>query len=295
MYKKLKCKALEANLKLKEYGLVLFTWGNASQLDPERRFMAIKPSGVRFEDLTYESMCVLDLADGSVVEGALNPSTDAQTHLEIYRHFSDVYGIVHTHSTYATAYAQAGQGIKCFGTTQADYFYGEIPCTRELSPEEIDGDYEFNTGRLIVKEFQTYARDPLAIPGTLVYGHGPFAWGRDAADAAANAAYLEESAHLAFLTEQIALKQFIYKQCNLDQNGIGHRTLWQHTILQHDIKMLPPEGEEAEDNNQAGDAPEVETIKGFTPVSQKLLDRHYTRKHGSGAYYGQAPAKNRAD
>ena len=232
MRKKLKRETLEANLLLREYGLVLFTWGNASQIDPDRRYVAIKPSGVRYEDLTADDICLLSLEDGTVVEGGLNPSTDAQTHLELYRRFHGIGGIVHTHSTYATAFAQAGCPIPCYGTTHADYFYGDIPCSRALLPHEINGDYELNTAAVIAETFQALALDSAATPAALVCGHGPFTWGKSAADAAANAAYLEETARLAYLT----------------------------------LRIAPP---------------------GHRPVSQDLLDKHYNRKHGAGAYYGQ--------
>ena len=264
MYKKVKIKALEANLKLKEYGLALFTWGNASQLDPGRRFMAIKPSGVRFEDLTADTMCVLRLEDGCVVDGEYNPSTDAPTHLEIYRHFTDVYGIAHTHSTYATAFAQAGRGIPCYGTTHADYFYGEIPCTRGLLPEEIADEYEFNTGRVIVKAYQTLSLDPLAMPGALVRWHGPFAWGGSGPEAAANAAYLEETARLAYLSGQIAQGRMGQApQAQLEQAP-------QALLGQAPQALLEP-------------APQAL----LEQAPQALLDKHYLRKHGEGAYYGQ--------
>ena len=204
MLKKIKQKVLQANLTLKKYGLAPFTWGNASQADPGREYMVIKPSGVRYEEMTWEQMCVVSLKDGSIVEGGFNPSTDAPTHLEIYRRFPGVGGIVHTHSTYATAFAQAGIGIPCYGTTHADYFYGEIPCVRGLRADEIREQYETNTGRVLVEAFQERALDPLAVPGALVSGHGPFAWGESACEAAANAAYLEETARLAYLTKQLA-------------------------------------------------------------------------------------------
>ena len=231
MLKKLKQKVLAANLSLRDYGLVLFTWGNASQIDRKRGYVIIKPSGVRYEDMTWEQMCVLDLESGNIAEGKLHPSTDALTHLELYRSFPEIGGVVHTHSPYAAAFAQARLAIPCYGTTHADYFYGEIPCTRALGDSEIQDDYELNTGRVIADAFMELALDPLAVPGALVSGHGPFAWGKTAADAAANAVYLEETAHLAYMTRQLDL-----------------------------------------------DA---------APVSQALLDKHYNRKHGEGAYYGQ--------
>ncbi|MCL2058341.1 MAG: L-ribulose-5-phosphate 4-epimerase AraD [Oscillospiraceae bacterium] len=235
MLKKLKQKVLDANLALREYGLAPFTWGNASQADADRKYMVIKPSGVRYEDMSLEDMCVVCIEDGSMVEGDLNPSTDTPTHLELYRHFSPIFGIAHTHSPYATAFAQAGMAIPCYGTTHADYFYGEIPCARALRPHEIRGDYEVNTGGVIIKTFQERSIDPLSTPGALVCSHGPFAWGATAAGAAANAAYLEETARLAYMTLQ-----------------------------------LSPEA---------------------APVPQALLEKHYGRKHGDGAYYGQTPAK----
>jgi L-ribulose-5-phosphate 4-epimerase len=232
MLKKLKQEVLKANLALREYGLVKFTWGNASQVDQKRRHMVIKPSGVSYDSMVWEMMCVVRLEDGSVVEGGLNPSTDAETHLELYRRFEGVGGIVHTHSTYATAFAQAGLGIPCYGTTHADYFYGEIPCARPLCADEIRENYELNTGRVIIKTFRERALDPNAVPGALIAGHGPFAWGLSAAGAAANAAYLEETARLAYLTMQL-------KPVDL------------------------------------------------FPVSSDLADKHYYRKHGKDAYYGQ--------
>jgi L-ribulose-5-phosphate 4-epimerase len=232
MHEELKRVVHAANLMLREFGLVPFTWGNASQIDEERRFVVIKPSGVKYEDLTEEQMCVLNASDGSVAEGAMNPSTDAPTHLEIYRRFPGVFGVAHTHSAYATAFAQAGLGISCYGTTHADYFYGEVPCARALSAEEILESYELNTGGVIADTFYSRGIDPLAMPGALVSGHGPFTWGGSAAEAVSNAAYLEETARLAYMTI-----------------------------------MLSPQG--------------------ATPVSQALLDKHYNRKHGAGAYYGQ--------
>ncbi|MDR3120268.1 MAG: L-ribulose-5-phosphate 4-epimerase AraD [Clostridiales bacterium] len=228
----LKQEVLEANLLLPEYGLVLFTWGNASALDPESGLVVIKPSGVRYAGMTADQMVVADPESGKVVEGALRPSSDADTHFELYRRFPGVRGIVHTHSTYAVAFAQAGRGVPCYGTTHADYFYGEVPCTRALRPEEIRTDYELNTGRVIADMFSERALDPQATPGALVCGHGPFTWGASAKAAASNAAYLEEAARMALLSEQAA----------------GGR---------------------------------------FSPVAQELMDKHYYRKHGAGAYYGQ--------
>lgn len=221
---------LAANLSLPKYGMVTFTWGNVSAIDRDRGLVAIKPSGVAYESMRVEHMVVLDL-DGNVVQGSCRPSSDTETHLEIYREFSAVGGVVHTHSRWATVWAQAGRGIPAFGTTQADYFYGEIPCTRELSETEIQTEYERNTGRVIVNTFRHRRLDPMAVPGVLVSGHGPFAWGKDAHDAVHNAVVLEEVAMMAFQTLQLTP---------------GHR-----------------------------------------PIDQALLDKHYLRKHGSGAYYGQ--------
>ena len=231
MYKKLKQKTLEANLKLREYGLAPFTWGNASQLDRGRRYMAIKPSGVDYSALTANDVCVMDLEDGSAVDGRLNPSTDAPTHMELYRRFTNVFGIVHTHSAYATAFAQARRPIPCYGTTHADYFYGEIPCARMLDAGEAGDEYEVNTGRVIAEALLELGLDPLAVPGALISGHGPFAWGRDPSEAVHNAVVLEEVAKMAFIT-----------------------------------RTLSP---------------------GVAPMDQTLLDKHFLRKHGSNAYYGQ--------
>ena len=219
-------------MALPAYGLVMFTWGNVSGADYKRRYMVIKPSGVSYGKLTPELMCVISLEDGTAAAEGQNPSTDTQTHLELYRRFACAGGIAHTHSAYATAFAQANMGIPCLGTTHADYFYGEIPCTRALRPDEIAEDYELNTGRVIAETFERRSIDPSAVPGVLVGGHGPFAWGKNAAEAAANAAYLEETARLAYFTKTLA--------------GAG----------------LPG-------------------------VSQELMDKHYYRKHGADAYYGQ--------
>jgi L-ribulose-5-phosphate 4-epimerase len=232
MLKKVRQRVYKANMALPEYGLVAFTWGNASEIDESRRYVAIKPSGVRYADLSPDIICVVDIEDGRVVDGDHSPSTDMWTHLELYRRFAGIGGVVHTHSAFATAFAQAGMGIPCYGTTHADYFYGEIPCARPLTPEEITDAYELNTGRVIAETYERRAIDPMAAPGALVSGHGPFAWGRSASDAAANAAYLEEVARLAHYTR-----------------------------------------------NLAGD--------GICGVPQALADKHYFRKHGPDAYYGQ--------
>ena len=221
---------LAANLALPKYGMVTFTWGNVSAIDRKRGLVAIKPSGVPYENMLPEHMVVVGL-DGKVVQGTCRPSSDTATHLEIYRAFPSVGGVVHTHSRWATAWAQTGKGIPALGTTHADYFYGEIPCARSLNREEIETDYEINTGRVIVQTFQEKEIDPLAVPGVLVSGHGPFAWGRDAHDAVHNSVVLEEVAMMALQTLQ----------------------------LKPDIP----------------------------PIDQALLDKHYLRKHGKDAYYGQ--------
>ncbi len=222
----------EANLCLPKYGLVTFTWGNVSAIDRERGLVVIKPSGVAYEELTADMMVVVDLETGAKVEGELNPSSDTPTHLVLYRHFPAVGGIVHTHSREATSFAQAGLGIAPMGTTHGDYFYGEIPCTRDMTTAEIAGAYEAETGNVIVETFRKQEIDPLSIPAVLVKNHGPFAWGKDAREAVHNAVVLEE----------VAAMQL--------------RTL-----------LLNP---------------------GATPMGQDLLDKHFLRKHGPGAYYGQA-------
>ena len=221
---------LAANLSLPKYGMVTFTWGNVSAIDRKRGLVAIKPSGVPYENMLPEHMVVVDMT-GKVVQGTCRPSSDTATHLEIYREFPSVGGVVHTHSRWATAWAQTGKGIPALGTTHADYFYGEIPCARSLNREEIDTDYELNTGRVIVQTFRELGIDPTAVPGVLVSGHGPFAWGRDAHDAVHNSVVLEEVAMMALQTMQ----------------------------LKPDIP----------------------------PIDQALLDKHYLRKHGKDAYYGQ--------
>ena len=219
-----------ANRELPKRGLVLYTWGNVSGIDRSQGLVVIKPSGVRYDALAPEDMVVVDL-DGHVVEGRLNPSSDTRTHLELYRAFPQIGGIVHTHSTYAAAWAQAGQDIPCYGTTHADYFYGPVPCTRSLTAEEVAGDYEAETGKVIVGTFRDRRLDPAAVPGALCRSHGPFAWGRDPAQAVYHAAVLEELARMALLTRQID--------------------------------------------------------PAAAPAPAYVQDKHYQRKHGPHAYYGQ--------
>ena len=179
MLEQLKQEVYEANMMLPKYGLVTFTWGNVSAIDRESGLFVIKPSGVDYDKLTPEDMVVMDL-NGNRVEGRYKPSSDTPTHLEIYKAWPEVGGVVHTHSSYATSWAQAGRSIPCYGTTHADYMYGEIPCVRCLTKEEIEGDYEKNTGLLIVSEFARMGKDPMAVPAVLCKNHGPFAWGKDA-------------------------------------------------------------------------------------------------------------------
>ena len=202
MLEELKKKVYEANILLPKYGLVTFTWGNVSAIDRESGYFVIKPSGVEYEDMGPEDMVIMDL-DGNKIEGKLNPSSDTATHIEIYKGFKEVGGIVHTHSSYATSWAQAGRGIPCYGTTHADYFYGEIPCVRNLSKEEIEEAYEKNTGVLIVSEFERLKKDPVAVPAVLCKNHGVFAWGKDAHAAVHNAVVTEEVAKMAYRCELI--------------------------------------------------------------------------------------------
>ena len=228
MLEKLKQEVLEANLLLPEYGLVTFTWGNVSGIDRESGLVVIKPSGVPYEGMSVEDMVVVDL-DGNRVEGKWKPSSDTPTHVELYKAFPECGGIVHTHSRWATTFAQAGLDIPAMGTTQADYFYGDIPCTRMLTPEEIAGEYEKETGSVIIETFRD--RSPADIPGVVVHSHGPFAWGASAHEAVHNAVVMEE---VAFMD-------------------------W------HAMMIAPGAGR----------------------MQSELLDRHYLRKHGKNAYYGQ--------
>ena len=229
MLEKLREEVLCANLDLPKHGLVTFTWGNVSGIDRDRGLVVIKPSGVSYETMRVADMVVVDL-QGQIVDGALRPSSDTPTHLVLYRQFAAIGGIVHTHSTHATAWAQAGLPIPAFGTTHADYFHGEIPCSRPLTKAEIDEAYEAHTGNVIVETLA--GRDPLEAPGILVCEHAPFAWGRSPADAVHNAVVLEEVARMALYT-----------------------------------KMLNP---------------------ARPPIADYLLDKHYLRKHGANAYYGQS-------
>jgi L-ribulose-5-phosphate 4-epimerase len=230
MLDRLKKEVLEANLQLPEHGLVTFTWGNVSGIDREQGLVVIKPSGVPYEDLTIDDLVVLDL-NGRILEGTLRPSSDTPTHLALYRAFPQLGGIVHTHSPGATSWAQAGRPIPALGTTHADYFYGEIPCTRTLTQEEIDRGYELETGNVIIETFEKEGLDPVAMPGVLLSGHAPFSWGKDANQAVHNAVVLEEVAKMALNTFQLNPR--------------------------------------------------------IKPIDQFLLDKHYLRKHGVNAYYGQ--------
>ena len=230
MLEELKKAVWKANKDLPRYGLVTFTWGNVSAIDRESGLFVIKPSGVEYDELMPEDMVVVDL-NGKKVEGRYNPSSDTATHVELYKAFQEVGGIVHTHSSYATSWAQAGRSIPCYGTTHADYIYGEVPCVRCLNADEIAEAYEENTGHLIVKEFQRLCKDPLSVPAVLCKNHGPFTWGKDAKDAVHNAVVLEEVAKMAYRAE----------------------------LINHHVQ----------------------------PAPQELQDKHYYRKHGANAYYGQ--------
>ena len=230
MLEKLKKEVFEANLLLPKYELVVFTWGNVSGIDRKSGHIVIKPSGVPYENLKVEDMVVLDL-DGNKVEGSLNPSSDTPTHLELYRSFKEIGGVVHTHSRWATVWAQKGRGIPEYGTTHADYFYGEIPCTDDLTKEQIENDYELETGKIIVDRFKNI--NPKFVPAVLVKSHGPFTWGKDANEAVHNSKVLEEVAMMAWHTEKL--------------------------------------GENAP----------------MRPISEDIKTKHFMRKHGPNAYYGQ--------
>lgn len=230
MYQSLKQRVLEANLQLPAHGLVTFTWGNVSEIDRDKGVIAIKPSGIDYDKMTVNDIVIIGL-DNQHIEGALNPSSDTATHIELYKAFSHIGGIVHTHSRYATIWAQAGMDIPALGTTHADYFYGDIPCTRTLTDDEINAHYEKNTGLVIVEEFKQREIDSIAMPGVIVSGHAPFCWGKNANDAVHNAVVMEEVAMMALATRQLN-----------------------------------------------------KTIK----IQQTLSDKHYFRKHGANAYYGQS-------
>lgn len=230
MLEDIKRRVFEANLKLVKSGLVIFTWGNVSEIDPSRKYVVIKPSGVDYDTMTADDMVVVDVNTGEVVDGHYKPSSDTPTHLEIYRNFEIVGGITHTHSVNAVAFAQAGKDIPALGTTHADYFYGDIPCTRMLSEEEVKTDYELNTGKVIVETFKNRGIDPMAVPGCVVQNHGPFSWGKDA----------DKSVYHAVVMEKVA---------------------------EMDIKAL--------------------LVNSQSAMPQYVLDKHYFRKHGANAYYGQ--------
>lgn len=202
MLEKLKEEVYKANIELPAKGLVLFTWGNVSAIDREKNLVVIKPSGVEYDKLKPEDMVVVNL-DGKVVEGNLNPSSDTPTHIELYKKFPETGGIVHTHSTNATIWAQSGRDIPAYGTTHGDYFYGAIPCTRKMTPEEIAGEYEKETGTVIIETFEKRNINPKFVPAVIVHSHGPFTWGKDAAEAVHNSIVLEELAKMAMFTEQV--------------------------------------------------------------------------------------------
>ena len=220
----------EANMELPKRGLITYTWGNVSGYDPESGYFVIKPSGIEYDSMKVEDMVVMDL-NGNKIEGKYKPSSDTQTHIELYKKYPEMRGIVHTHSTWATSWAQAGRGIPLYGTTHADYFYGTIPCARSLTAEEINGEYEKNTGLVIIETFETNGLNPMHTPGVLCTNHGPFSWGKDAYEAVHNAVVLEEVAKMAAYTEHI----------------------------NKDVK----------------------------PAPQVIADKHFFRKHGENAYYGQ--------
>lgn len=227
MLDELKQKVYEANMELPAKGLVTYTWGNVSGIDRKRELFVIKPSGVDYEKLTPDMLVVMDLS-GNKIEGDLNPSSDTPTHIELYKAFQDIGGIVHTHSSWAASWAQTGRSIPCYGTTHADYFFGDIPCARSLTEEEIEGEYEKNTGLVIAETFRD--KNPVYVPGVLCTNHGPFSWGKDAAEAVHNAVVMEEVAKMAYRTEHL--------------------------------------------KEQITQAPQV------------LQDKHFFRKHGENAYYG---------
>ena len=230
MLEELKKSVCEANLELVSRGVVIYTWGNVSGISEDRKYMVIKPSGVDYDGMSPEDMVIVDIETGNTVEGKWKPSSDTATHLELYREFSDIKGIVHTHSVNAVAFAQAGKAIPALGTTHADYFYGDIPCTRGLSKNEVQEAYEVNTGKVIIETIKNMDYDPMAIPGILVKNHGPFAWGNSPLNAVYNAVVMEKVAEM-------------------------------------DLKTL--------------------VLNPNSDMVQYVLDKHYMRKHGPNAYYGQ--------
>ena len=230
MLEELKERVYKANMELPEKGLILYTWGNVSGIDREKGLIVIKPSGVEYNGMKASDMVVVDLF-GNVVEGDLNPSSDTATHIELYKAFEEIGGIVHTHSTWATIWAQSGRDIKAYGTTHADYFYGPVPCTRKMKKEEIEGEYEKETGKVIVETYKERNLNPLYVPGVLVYSHGPFTWGKSPEEAVHNSVVLEEIGRMAASMEMFNEKT--------------------------------------------------------ESMQQELLDKHFLRKHGANAYYGQ--------
>lgn len=230
MLEQLKLEVYEANMELPKRGLITYTWGNVSGIDRETGYFVIKPSGVDYDKLTADDMVVMDL-EGNKIEGKYKPSSDTATHIELYKKYEEIGGIVHTHSPYATSWAQAGRGLPLYGTTHADYFYGTIPCARCLTQEEIDAGYERNTGVVIIETFEELGLNPMYMPGVLCTNHGPFTWGKDAAEAVHNAVVLEEVAKMGVFTEMV--------------------------------------------NPKVKDAPD------------RIRDKHFFRKHGENAYYGQ--------
>lgn len=230
MLENLKIEVCKANLELVSKGVVIYTWGNVSGISDDRKYMVIKPSGVEYDNMVPEDMVVVSIENGKIIEGKFKPSSDTNTHLELYRKYNLVNGIVHTHSTNAVAFAQAGIDIPALGTTHADYFYGDIPCTRELTKEEVENDYETNTGKVIIETIEKRKIDPIAIPGIIVKNHGPFAFGKNPSNAVYNAVVMEKVAEMAIKTLLL--------------------------------------------NNKA-------------EMNQYILDKHYMRKHGPNAYYGQ--------
>lgn len=230
MLENLKIEVCKANLELASKGVVIYTWGNVSGISDDRKYMVIKPSGVEYDNMVPEDMVVVSIENGKIIEGKFKPSSDTNTHLELYRKYNFVNGIVHTHSTNAVAFAQAGIDIPALGTTHADYFYGDIPCTRELTKEEVENDYETNTGKVIIETIEKRKIDPIAIPGIIVKNHGPFAFGKNPSNAVYNAVVMEKVAEMAIKTLLL--------------------------------------------NNKA-------------EMNQYVLDKHYMRKHGPNAYYGQ--------